>query len=228
MRPTWLILSSILPLASVLHPASGLATPRRAVVHNPLRTSLPKCAAATGSHVITCGRCKAAYTVNVEDFGNGKQVRCSNCGHEWYQAAGRISLIPPDMDIVDYPQEMKDRIAAGKPAEPVARYRCFVGNLAWSATEDELKALFEPFGSVASVSIMTDENGRPKGFGFVNMESIVAGAKAVEELDGYELHGRSINVSEGKQSASRGGRGRGRGDGRGRGRGGRGRGADRN
>lgn len=181
--------------------------------------------------LITCGRCKATYLIeDLAAFGDGKQVKCSNCDHEWFQTANRLNDMPKDMDLVEYPEEMKERIARGLPAEPVGRYRCFVGNLPFAVTEDELRALFEPFGTVASATVMVDENGRPKGFGFVNMESTVSGAKAVEELDGYDLHGRSITVSEGKQSNSRGrgdGRGRGRGDGRGRGRGrgdGRGRG----
>lgn len=92
---------------------------------------------------------------------------------------------------------------AGKPAEPIGRYRCFVGNLPFSVQEEELRELFERYGSVATVVVMTDDTGRPKGFGFVNMESSVAGAKAVEELDGHELQGRSITVSEGKQQSTR-------------------------
>jgi len=224
-----LVMFAIFPMASMLHPASALAVRSTAAAPSPQlqsasqqqqqqqprrwRTAAPQCNTATASSVITCGRCKAAYAVDVKEFGDpGKPVRCSNCGHEWFQATNRISPIPPDMDMIEYPQEMKDRLAAGKPAEPVSRYRCFVGNLAFVAEEDELRELFEQFGSVASVTIMVDETGRPKGFGFVNMESAIAGAKAVAELDGYELHGRSINVSEGKMSASR-GRGRGCGGG---------------
>ena len=150
-------------------------------------------------------------------------MRCSNCHHEWYQAAARVPKLAANAELIEYPQEMKDRLAAGKPAEPISRYRCFVGNLPFAATEDDLRQVFEEYGTVVSVAIMADENGRPKGFGFVNFESAVAGAKAVEELNGHVLHGRAINVSEGKQSASRGdGRGRGRG-----GRGGRGRGGGR-
>lgn len=201
------------------HPLSASGAGWRSCAH-------PTCS-ATEVKVLTCGRCKATYEVNPSDFGSGRQVKCSNCGHDWYQSAERLQNMPPDMELVEYPAEMKARLDAGKPAEPVSRFRCFVGNLAFTATDDDLRELFERYGTVVSVTVMTDENGRPKGFGFVNMESTVAGAKAVEELDGYELNGRPIAVSEGKQSQSRGGgRGRGRGDGRGGGRG-RGRGGGR-
>jgi predicted Zn finger-like uncharacterized protein len=188
------------------------------------RAPAARCAAPSAdAPLVTCGKCKAAYTIDAEAFGTGQKVRCSNCGHEWFQTASRFATVPAGYEIVDYPAEMKERLAQGKSAVPESRFRCFVGNLAFAAEEDELREIFERYGTVVSVTIMTDENGSPKGYGFVNMESPVAGAKAVEELNGYEFCGRAINVSEGKQSASR-GRGRGRGDGRGRGRGGRGRG----
>ena len=112
----------------------------------------------------------------------------------------------------------------GKSAEPQANYRAFVGNLPFQTTEQELEDVFSAHGVVVSVSIMTDEDGRARGYGFVNMESKEEGEKAVAALNGYMLHDRSLNVSEGKAPAGRGrgrgdGRGRGRGDGRGRGRG---------
>ena len=76
---------------------------------------------------------------------------------------------------------------------------------------------------VTGVSIAKDDDGRPRGFAFVNMEDPEEGNKAVEALNGYTLHDRQLNVSLGKAPPGRGGRGRG--DGRGRGRGdGRGRG----
>lgn len=154
--------------------------------------------------VITCSKCKATFEVDEADFVNGKEVQCggTGCDYKWFQTADRLQTIPDVMELIDYPQEMKDRIAAGKPAEPVGLYRCFVGNLPFSATEEELREVFERYGAVANVVIMTDDEGRPRGFGFVNFESLVAGANAVAELDGYMLQGRTISVSEGKQSTS--------------------------
>jgi len=176
------------------------------------RTAISPLMLDTGATVklVTCSRCKASFEVDEADFSTGKQVRCggTGCDHQWFQTADRLQTVPRDMELVDYPQEMKDRIAAGKSAEPIGRYRCFVGNLPFSATEDDLRELFERYGAVASVIIMTDDDGRPRGFGFVNMESTVAGSTAVTELDGSELQGRTITVNEGKQNErGRGGRG---------------------
>lgn len=85
--------------------------------------------------VLTCGRCKATYHIDVEQIGGGRQVRCSNCAHEWFQSSSRLHSLPADMELIDYPAEMKERIAAGKSAEPRPRFRAFVGNLGFTATE---------------------------------------------------------------------------------------------
>ncbi|OOZ41050.1 hypothetical protein BOW53_05755 [Solemya pervernicosa gill symbiont] len=75
----------------------------------------------------------------------------------------------------------------------------FVGNLAYKASRDELKALFGKYGEVRSVRIMTDRaTRRPRGFGFIEMDEKSA-RKAIKKLDGYEFMGRNIKVNEGNQ-----------------------------
>merc|ERR1719379_3159338 len=110
------------------------------------------------------------------------------------------------MELVEYPKEMKARLDAGLSAEPEVALRVFVGNLPFSVSEDQLRELFEEHGSVVSVDIPGDENGRPRGFAFANMESAEEGAAAVAALDGYELNGRRLKVSESPQARG-GGRG---------------------
>jgi len=72
----------------------------------------------------------------------------------------------------------------------------YVGNLPWSATEDEVRNAFAVYGEVVSVRLVEDrETGRPRGFGFVEMED--AGAdKAIEALDGSDFGGRTLKVNE--------------------------------
>jgi len=79
----------------------------------------------------------------------------------------------------------------------------YVGNLPWSATEDEVRAAFEAFGEVSSVKLIEDrETGRPRGFGFVEMED--AGAlEAIESLDGKDFGGRNLKVNEAKPRVER-------------------------
>jgi len=102
----------------------------------------------------------------------------------------------------------------------------YVGNLPYSLTEDEIKALFGEFGAVTGVTLIMDrESGRPKGFGFVEMADEAEGDAAVAALNGKEVGGRTIRVdkAQGKGERPAGGGHRGGGDRRGGGgRGGRG------
>lgn len=79
----------------------------------------------------------------------------------------------------------------------------YVGNLPWSATEDEVRAAFEAYGEVTSVKLIQDrETGRPRGFGFVEMED--AGAlEAIDSLDGKDFGGRNLKVNEAKPRPER-------------------------
>ncbi len=72
----------------------------------------------------------------------------------------------------------------------------YVGNLPWSCTEDEVRDAFAAYGEVISVRLIEDrETGRPRGFGFVEMEDEAAD-KAIEALDGTDFGGRTIKVNE--------------------------------
>ena len=101
----------------------------------------------------------------------------------------------------------------------------FVGNLSFNTNEDELRQIFEGYGQVDRVSILTDrDTGRSRGFGFVEMTNDEDGEKAISALNGSQFGGRTINVNEARPKSDRGGGGGGFGGGGG---GGRGRG-DRN
>jgi RNA recognition motif-containing protein len=84
----------------------------------------------------------------------------------------------------------------------------FVGNLSFNTNEDELRQIFEGYGQVDRVSIMTDrDTGRSRGFGFVEMASNEDGEKAIAGLNGSQIGGRTINVNEARPKAERGGGG---------------------
>lgn len=79
----------------------------------------------------------------------------------------------------------------------------YVGNLPWSSTEDEVRAAFEAYGEVTSVKLIQDrETGRPRGFGFVEMEDAGA-ADAIAALDGSDFGGRALKVNEAKPRPER-------------------------
>lgn len=74
--------------------------------------------------------------------------------------------------------------------------KIYVGNLPFSATEDQVRTLFGNHGSVQSVALINDrETGRPRGFGFVEI-SDEGLAPAIKALDGFEMDGRALKVNE--------------------------------
>ena len=76
----------------------------------------------------------------------------------------------------------------------------YVGNLQYGVTEDELKELFEEFGEVMSVKIITDKySGRSKGYGFVEMSNNNEAKKAIENLNEKEVRGRNIRVNQARE-----------------------------
>ena len=93
-----------------------------------------------------------------------------------------------------------------------------VGHFSFSMSEGELRTLFEPFGAVDSVTVVTDRaTGRSRGFGFVEMPNNEEAEKAIAGLNGKDSGGRQLTVNEArpKMGGDRGGRGGGRDDYRG-------------
>lgn len=78
--------------------------------------------------------------------------------------------------------------------------KIFVGNLSFDTTNADLQALFSQVGTCESASVITDrDTGRSRGFGFVEMSSADEAQKAIAALQGRELQGRTLNVSEAKE-----------------------------
>nr|WP_294905966.1 RNA-binding protein [uncultured Lacibacter sp.] len=82
----------------------------------------------------------------------------------------------------------------------------YVGNLAWSMTNEDLSALFEQFGSVTSAKILTDKfSGRSKGFAFVEMDNAEEAQAAISQLNDTDVQGRKIVVNEAQPKKDDGG-----------------------
>ena len=82
----------------------------------------------------------------------------------------------------------------------------FVGNLSYNATEHDVRAMFEEYGTVDKVSIVTDrDTGRAKGFGFVEMPVNAEAERAIEVLNGRDVDGRALSVNEARPREERGG-----------------------
>ena len=80
----------------------------------------------------------------------------------------------------------------------------YVGNLSYSVTEEDLNAMFAEFGDVTSAKLIMDrDSGRSKGFGFVEMSGEDAGQKAIDELNGRDVGGRSLTVNKARPREER-------------------------
>ncbi|MDD3035384.1 MAG: RNA-binding protein [Candidatus Saccharimonadaceae bacterium] len=78
----------------------------------------------------------------------------------------------------------------------MAQQNLFIGSLAYATNDDSLKACFEKIGEVASARVVTDrDSGRSKGFGFVEFVNDADNQKAIDQLNGKELDGRTISVN---------------------------------
>ena len=84
--------------------------------------------------------------------------------------------------------------------------KLFVGNLSYDTTSEDLKELFAQAGTCESASVITDRaTGRSRGFGFVEMSSDSEAERAMSELNGHELQGRKLTVSEARERSGGGG-----------------------
>jgi len=89
--------------------------------------------------------------------------------------------------------------------------KLYIGNLPYSITETTLRDLFSPFGELKSVNVITDKfTGKPRGFAFVEFVEKEHANTAMKDLDGHEIEGRAMRISEAKERTDRGGAGGGR------------------
>ena len=89
--------------------------------------------------------------------------------------------------------------------------KLYVGNLPFTATEDSVRALFAPHGTVEKISLISDrDTGRPRGFGFVEMSNADA-SRAMQALNGQDFDGRALKINEAQDRGAGSGGGGGRG-----------------
>tara|TARA_Y100001970_G_scaffold292678_1_gene435150 strand:+ start:82163 stop:83467 length:1305 start_codon:yes stop_codon:yes gene_type:complete len=151
-------------------------------------------------HDCKCTLCGTETSVPFEPTP-GKPIRCRDC-----------------MDKVKEGKASKEQLAAERELLMTARaeaaeasgIKLFIARLSYSASEDELRELFSKYGEITECSIAKDkESGKSRGFAFVKFSSRKAGQKAINELNGSEVHGRKINIQESNEGGGRreGGRG---------------------
>ncbi len=102
-------------------------------------------------------------------------------------------------------RRQKRRRAQAQESEGIVANRLYVGNLPYNLSEEQLRAAFAPHGDVVSASVVMDRaTGRSRGFGFVEMATADAAAKATQAMNGALLEGRPLTVNEARERAPRG------------------------
>jgi len=101
-------------------------------------------------------------------------------------------------EIIDLPETDLQRIAnnieEGRSPKFVGEMKLYVGNIAFTCTEQDMQEAFSEAGDVGEVSLVRDDEGRNRGFGFITMRTKEGGEKAIELLDGASVNGRNIAV----------------------------------
>jgi len=170
-------------------------------------SSAPSPAAASTAGPTTfarCGQCETVYEVKESDLGlersRGRRLECGVCGHSWFQSKERLMTMKDGFELVPLPQEDLDRIEAnikdGKQPKFMGEGKLYVGNIAFETHEDDIREIFGRVGEVGDVSLVRDNDGKNRGFGFVTMRTKSDGEKAISELDGTPVRGRKIAVRE--------------------------------
>ena len=99
-------------------------------------------------------------------------------------------------DLLSVERDVRAKRAEAEAGARSIPSRLFVGGLSWDTSADDLRAAFEKIGEVGDVAVVTDrDTGKSRGFGFVTMADRRDASKAIEEMDGAELDGRSIVVN---------------------------------
>jgi predicted Zn finger-like uncharacterized protein len=153
------------------------------------------------SSYVRCAKCQTAYALSTEDLGGrGRRLECSVCNHAWFQTKDRLLTLTSEFELSPLPERDLERIQSnlneGKSAKYMGDKKLYVGNLAFQCHEDDLYEIFGRFGDVGEVNLVRDEDGRPRGFGFVIMRTEEGGDRAITELDGMIIRGRNIAVRE--------------------------------
>lgn len=170
----------------------------------------------------TCSNCKAVYVLTENELGKGGcRVRCSVCGNDWHQSPDRLHTLYSDFSLEPYDDEKRKQFAdTGKKRSfqrgggggqqssrggSLNQNNIFVANLPYEASEQDVVELFSSVSGseVPRVTIVKDDIGRSRGFGFVEVGSPEIVAQAIETLNGANVLGREIVVRKGNGRSRR-------------------------
>ena len=152
---------------------------------------------------VKCGKCQSVYAIQEKDLGEkgrGRRLSCSVCQHSWFQSKDRLMTRNQNFEMIPLPDTDKERIELnmkeGKNPGFTGAAKLYVGNIAFECHELDLVDVFSDVGVVGDVSLVRDNEGKIRGFGFITMRNKADAEKAIDELDGVEIRGRKLTVRE--------------------------------
>lgn len=151
---------------------------------------------------VRCGKCQVYFSLTEDELGRGKgrRLECSVCDHSWFQSKDRLMQVREGLELVAKPAyelaSIQLNIKENKNPSFQGDFKLYVGNIAFECTEENVYEAFSKVGIVGDIALVRDDVGKNRGFGFVTMRTKEDGEKAMEELNGTELMGRSITVRE--------------------------------
>ena len=160
----------------------------------------------------TCAYCKATYVLTEEELGTrGKRVKCAVCNNEWFQSPAKLHRLYDGYELVPYNETRLSQFAREgnapqrrpRPKQQDATNTLFVANMPFAANEADVAAFFESVVDNPRVTIVRDNLGRSKGFGFVACSDVDAARAAVEQLNNADFQGRKLVVNFGKTREER-------------------------
>lgn len=195
---------SFFKLSESNDPESSTGAPKEAGVELPSVVDAAKeVSGERPDTYVRCGKCQTIYAITEDDLGpggRGRRLECSVCNHSWFQSKDRIMAIKDGYEYVVMPESDLERITQnideGRPPAFMGEFKLYVGNIAFESTEEDINEIFSKIGPVGDVSLVRDDLGRIRGFGFVTMREKEDGQKAIDALDGSEIRGRTIAVRE--------------------------------
>lgn len=152
---------------------------------------------------VRCGKCQTIYAITEDDLGpkgRGRRLECSVCEHSWFQSKDRLMFLKDGFEYIKMPDtdltRITQNIEEGRKPSFLGETKLYVGNIAFECSEQDIQDVFGEIGPVGDVSLVRDDLGRIRGFGFVTMRTKEDGQKAIDDLDGSEVRGRKIAVRE--------------------------------
>jgi len=160
-------------------------------------------AAASKITFAKCGNCDAVYPLRREALGQpGSRVRCSVCGNVWFQAATRLNVLYDHFELKPYPKDRKPNTPSSSSSSSSGA-TLFVANLPFDCEARDLRDFFDDVAPGCQASVVRYDDGKSKGYGFVNVNSEEEARRAIDELDGADFQGRPLAVREGNRSGRR-------------------------